>query len=556
MDLKSSIKKNLLNYVGTKTHTSTSLENNNVKFFEDWFQRVDYFKSNPENHGFHKIEGDHLGRKIPWGLLKGEGKDTIIVIHHTDTVDTDDYGVNQELAYKPYEITEEYKKGNIDLGEDVKKDLNSGKWLFGRGVADMKGGAAISLSLLEEYTKDESFKGNIILLGVPDEENLSAGMRGAIPLLKQLKEKHNLNYILMLDVEPHERDNQEVATIYDGSVGKLMPVVYVRGKLAHVGQVYRGFNPINLLSEIIRKTELNPDFIETVGNTTTPPPTWLYMKDRKEVYDVSLPIAAAGYMSILTLDKPPKEIFDKLSEISIEAFQDVINDMNTSYNKYQEMSGKDLDDLTWTPNVKLYGDLYKEAMRDSGEEFASGIEKLMEEIKSDINNNKLSIINGAYKIIEKTLEFVKDLSPMVIIALAPPYYPNTNNNMVSEKCVEINKSIESLVEFAKKEWNQDYFVQNYFTGISDLSYAMFEADRKNIDYIEENMLMWKDVYYIPLETIKELSIPVLNIGPWGKDFHKYTERVYKEDLFERTPILIDRVIKELLGGEYGIKHPK
>jgi arginine utilization protein RocB len=118
--------------------------------------------------------------------------------------------------------------------------------------------------------------------------------------------------------------------------------------------------------------------------------------------------------------------------------------------------------------------------------------------------------------------------------------------MVAEKCLEINKSVESLVKFAKETWNQQYYVQNYFTGISDLSYAMFEADRENIKYIEENMLMWKDIYYIPLEDIKELSIPVLNVGPWGKDFHKYTERVYMEDLFYRTPILIDRMVKELL----------
>lgn len=547
MDLKQSIKKNLLDYVGTKTHTSTSLENNNIRFFESWFENVDYFKNHPENHGFYEIKGDHLSRKVPWGLLKGEGDDTIILIHHTDTVDTDDYGINQELAYKPYEITEKYKAGNIDLDEHVKSDLDSGKWLFGRGVADMKGGAAIHLSLLEEYTKDTNFKGNLLLLGLPDEENLSAGMRGAVSLLEELKEKYALNYILMLNVEPHERDKEEVATIYDGSVGKLMPVVYVRGKLAHVGQVFRGFNPINLLSEIVRKTELNPDFIETVGNTTTPPPTWLYMKDRKEVYDVSLPIAAAGYMSILTLDKPPKDIFDKLYDLSNQAFEEVISDMKDSYKKYQEMSGKKLEELTWKPNVKLYGDLYKEALRDSGEAFTYAIEKLMEEVKADFNNNKLSIIDGAYKIIEKTLEFVNDLSPTVVIALAPPYYPNTNNNMVSEKSVEINKSVESLVNFAKKEWNQDYFVQNYFTGISDLSYSMFEADSENIDYIEENMLMWKDIYYIPLDKIKELSVPVLNVGPWGKDFHKYTERVLMEDLFNRTPILVDRLIKELLG---------
>ena len=411
----------------------------------------------------------------------------------------------------------------------------------------MKGGAAIHLSLLEQYTEDPDFKGNLLLLGLPDEENLSAGMRGAVSLLESLKEKHDLNYILMLNVEPHERDTEQVATIYDGSVGKLMPVVYVRGKLAHVGQVFRGFNPINLLSEIVRKTELNPDFIETVGNTTTPPPTWLYMKDKKEVYDVSLPIAAAGYMSILTLDKPPKEIFDRLHELSTQAFEEVIADVNKSYSRYQEMSGRKLEELTWKPNVKLYGDLYKEAVRDSGEAFTSAMEALMQEIKSSFNKGELSIIDGAYMIIEKTLEFVNDLSPVVVLALAPPYYPNTNNKMVADKCAEINRAVESLVDFAKKEWNQEYFVQNYFTGISDLSYAMFEADSENIDYIEENMMMWKHVYYIPLDKIKKLSVPVLNIGPWGRDLHKYTERVYIEDLFERTPVLIDRTIKQLLG---------
>lgn len=547
MDLKSLIEKNLLDYVATKTHTSTSLENNNVEFFEKWFKGVDYFKDNPENCGAYEIEGDHLGRKVPWALLKGEGDDTIIMIHHTDTVDTDDYGANQELAYKPYEITEKYKKGNIDLDEMVKKDLDSGDWLFGRGVADMKGGAAIELALLEEYSKDKNFKGNILLMGVPDEENLSAGMRGGISLLKELKEKHKLNYILMLNVEPHERDTEEVATIYDGSVGKLMPVVYVRGKLAHVGQVFRGLNPINLLSEIVRRTELNPEFMESVGNTTTPPPTWLYMKDQKQVYDVSLPIAAAGYMSILTLDKAPKEIFDRLYEISNQAFEKVIEDMQLSYSKYLEISGRPADTLNWKPNVKLYGDLYKEAVRDSGEDFTKAMSKLMEEVKAGFNNNEVSIIDGAYKIIEKTLEFVNDLSPTVVIALAPPYYPNTNNNMVADKCTEINKSVDSLVKFAKEEWDQEYFVQNYFTGISDLSYAMFQADSENIDYIEENMMMWKDIYYIPLEMIKELSVPVLNVGPWGKDFHKYTERVLMEDLFHRTPILIDRLVKELLG---------
>ena len=58
MELKKIIEKNLLDYVGTKTHTGSSMENNNVEFFTRYFERVDYFRNNPENCGFHDIEGD------------------------------------------------------------------------------------------------------------------------------------------------------------------------------------------------------------------------------------------------------------------------------------------------------------------------------------------------------------------------------------------------------------------------------------------------------------------------------------------------------------------
>ena len=52
-----------------------------------------------------------------------------------------------------------------------------------------------------------------------------------------------------------------------------MPFVYVRGSLAHVGKVFEGFNPLNLMSEIVRRTELNLDLSDVVGTEAAPPPT-------------------------------------------------------------------------------------------------------------------------------------------------------------------------------------------------------------------------------------------------------------------------------------------
>ncbi|CAK7047584.1 M20/M25/M40 family metallo-hydrolase [Tissierella sp.] len=544
--MKDLIEKNLLDFVGTRSDTNSKEEKNIEGFFKQWFSRIEYFQNNPEHYGLFEIPDDYLGRKVPWCLLKGKGKDTIVFIHHNDIVETKDYGTLESLCLKPYELMESFKAGKMQLPSLAKEDLFSDKWIFGRGVSDMKGGGSIQLSLIEEYSKDSNFKGNIVLISVPDEENLSAGMRGAALHLKSLKDKYDLEYKLMLNSEPHERGDDLRPTLYDGSIGKIMPVVYVRGKLAHVGQVYSGLNPINLLSEIIRRTELNPNFIEKVGNTTNPPPAWLYHKDRKMVYDVSLPIASCGYMSILPLKRTPKSLMDELKNISIQSFEKVIEDMNASYKAYTNIAGLEFEKFTWEPNVKFYSELYSEAIKDSGEDFESAYENLMVEIKEKFNSNKITTIEAANTIIEKTLKYVKDVSPCVILALTPPYYPSTNNNMLGEKSAIIYEIIEYIKTYAKDHFHEEYIVQNYFTGISDLSYSMFVSDQSNIDYIANNMLMWKDIYYIPLEVIKEISMPVINIGPWGRDLHKYTERVYKEDLFYKTPKLIDLFVSRLL----------
>ena len=52
----------------------------------------------------------------------------------------------------------------------------------------MKGGAAIHLSLLEQYTEDPHFKGILLLLGLPDEENLSAGLQQLLVQLTSLSQ--------------------------------------------------------------------------------------------------------------------------------------------------------------------------------------------------------------------------------------------------------------------------------------------------------------------------------------------------------------------------------
>ena len=65
---------------------------------------------------------------------------------------------------------------------------------------------------------------------------------------------------------------------------------------------------------------------------------------------------------------------------------------------------------------------------------------------------------------------------------------------------------------------------------------------------QEDYRTGPEAYLKTLEDAKSaLSVPVINIGPWGKDLHKFTERVYELDLCERTPTLLESAIDYLLG---------
>ena len=94
----------------------------------------------------------------------------------------------------------------------------------------------------------------------------------------------------------------------------------MRGFLSHAGKVFEGLNPVSVLSEIVTRTEINMDFADAVNGEAAPPPTWLYMKDSKDRYDVSMPLTARGCFSVLTLKQTPSELLSKVKRVCQEGF--------------------------------------------------------------------------------------------------------------------------------------------------------------------------------------------------------------------------------------------
>lgn len=533
-------------YVQVPSYTNTRNERLAEQFLESWFSEQAYFIAHPDLWGRHPLENDPLNRHVVWGMVRGGGNDTIVMIHHSDVVEIEDFETARPFAHDICRINEELRSMKHKFSPEAAADLAGGQWQFGRGSADMKAGGAIQLALIKYYSQCPDFTGNLILLCLPDEENLSAGMRSAVNLLADLKYRFGLDYLLMINSEPQQGTDPESMTVYEGSVGKLMPVVYIRGSLAHVGRIFDGLNPLHLMSELVVRTELNMAFSDRIGEEASPPPSWLYLKDTKTHYDVSIPTTVQAYLSVLTLDTRPDECLRRLTSEAEKAFDTVIQRMNQSYAQFLLATGQPAKPLPWAVNVKTFSQLYQAALQSGREEFTRAWRKKLDRIGEMVSKGLKGLPQSSFELIELCLEFIDDKQPLMVIGLSPPYYPDVSNSRIPYPDERIRDLIPAVQEFCGNVLNRPCALKKFYTGISDLSYSFLEPMQDPGAAVADNMPLWGNIYQIPFEKISEIRMPCINIGPWGKDFHKLTERVLIKDLYDRTPRLIRFVIEYLL----------
>ncbi len=502
--LKPQIQKILEGYVRCPSFSGTKDETFCDAFFQSTVSQMNYFQHHPNQWGTDPIEGDSLGRCVYYAFYQGESSDTVVWLHHYDVVNTDNYGPYQPFALNSRELMEQFQGAEEFLGKEAMDDLNSGDWLFGRGVADMKGGGAIQLALLD-YCSSHHFQRSILVLGVPDEENLSLGMRHGVTLLKKIKEKYHLNYQLMVNSEPHTRFNPSRGVISQGSIGKMNIFIHVKGIMAHAGNALSGLNANSILAKLVSEIEMSLDFVDEDSGEMSTPPSVITLRDDKRFYDVSFPNTSYAILNILNYFDSPRTVVEKLKTISGKILNEYIDAINEKRQIFNEKTPQKWPLQPPSDRVFTWGEYVEKA-------------ELKEEEYGKYPDDILALMNQA-----------PDHEPLILIGLLPPYYPPVKN-----------KNQETLLtltnEYMQKEYQQAYDNNVYFAGICDLSYAQLPGE--GIMAEMKDMLGWNNPYHIPFDAIKEIQMPFVNIGPWGKNYHKPDERVLKEDLYQRTPRLI------------------
>ncbi|MBO1514665.1 M20/M25/M40 family metallo-hydrolase [Metabacillus bambusae] len=492
-----------------------------------------YFQAHPEFLELHPV---HDGRSFVTALVKqGETEETIVLLSHYDVVDVKDYGDLAHLAFCPAQLTNELKVRGSKLSKIVRDDLDSGEWLFGRGTMDMKAGLTVQLAMLERAMNAE-FKGNILLVTVPDEEVNSAGMLRAVTVLNELKQRFGLTYKTCINSEPMfaKYPNDQSHYIYTGSIGKVLAGFYCSGIETHVGEPFSGLNANLLLSEINRLMELNDSFCEQVGDEITPPPTSLMMRDLKTKYSVQIPYTSVSMYNLLMMNRSFSELHEKLVKMANEAAINVKTFYQERVQRYNQFLS--FSPLDFKVNVFTYQELLQKAISKYGD---NEIERRINDLSA--NRGDKGDRDFSTKIIADLAGLCREYAPMIIVFYSPPYYPAVS----SKEDLLIQKTVGEVITHAKSKYQIELKQQHYFPGLCDLSFVQLTDKEQSVTQLTANMPLYGNDFQLPLQEIQNLNIPVLNIGPVGRDPHKWTERLHIPYTFDIFPELLSLSIKTI-----------
>ena len=114
----------------------------------------------------------------------------------------------------------------------------------------------------------------------------------------------------------------------------------------------------------------------------------------------------------------------------------------------------------------------------------------------------------------------------------------------TEKERELLAAVGRAIQAAGPE--EGIVCKDFFPYISDLSYGAAPGNPEIVQALEHNIPGYGHLYRLPLREMAKLQIPALNIGPFGYDAHKWTERLEKRYSFQVTPELVRQTVFGLL----------
>jgi arginine utilization protein RocB len=530
--------------VGWPSVTGTKDEADFARHLADLLAEIPYFQENPDDLLIQPIEGDPLGRANVMALVRGSGFRTVVLTGHFDVVPVDDYTDLKTLAGDPAPLAEALIARLKTTGgyAQALADLESGAFVPGRGMLDMKSGLAAGISVLEAFAARDAREGNLLFIAVSDEEERSAGARSVAQFLPGFLRERGLDVPLAinLDATCDTADGKDGRVVTMGTIGKLLVSAYVVGKDSHACYPFDGVNAAYLAAEIATEFECSPELAEVTDGELAAPPTVLAAKDSKTVYNVTTPGRAWLFWNVLVHRRAPRDVFETARKLAQRA-------VRRAQLRIAERAKRIAHPLSATPvwnaiPVLTHAELLAHAERNDPTFLAAykaraGEIAAMDEL--DLPARSL-LLN----------EFLWDRagidgSAVIIGNASMPYPAVTWQDTPSND--RTRSRIEAAIDAISAREAISIETRAFFPAISDMSF-LGPVDLAGLADVAANTPLWGSSIRWDVASAAA-GIPIVNIGPWGRDYHHWLERTHADYTFRVLPDLVQAVADAVLAGD-------
>jgi arginine utilization protein RocB len=484
----------------------------------------------------------HDGTQNVVALLRGPRAErrTIAFAGHYDTVPVANYRDLAALACQPEPLMaallDDLSARPLSPQEEkALADFESGDFLPGRGLLDMKSGLAAGLAVIDRMSREPDFSGNLLFIATPDEERNSRGMRAMRDALPALAAEWDIEIVggINLDATSDQGDGAEGRAIYAGTIGKLLPFAYVIGQPSHASYPFDGASAHMIAAEILRRVEANPALCDTGDGELSPPPICLEGKDFRAGYDVTTPDKVWLAFNWLFHSWQPDHLFARFNGVVREALDWATSTLTAHAEAYAALGGARpavIDDGL----LMTFEDLKRRAFEAGGAAAEARFADRAEAVARQGNP-----LAASQALTELLVEEARLAGPAVVTGFAGLHYAPTHVDRSAGPGRQLFEAIEAARAETEAEDGVSIRHRAIFTGISDMSYFGHRPEAEAARAIAANTVHPAYVDHPPGDA---LSFPAVNIGPWGREYHQRLERVHAPYAFGQLPRFLARII--------------
>jgi arginine utilization protein RocB len=508
----------------------------------DYLRNWRHFRTQPDLIRQIAIADDPHGRSNVIAMVRGHGRQTVVLAGHFDVVPVDDYGDLEPYAWDPIALKQHMieRLRRTSAFPQALADLESGTFLPGRGLLDMKSGLAAGLAVLERFAETPDRIGNLVFVATPDEEDRSAGMRAVADLLPGYLEDNGLDPVLGINLDAlcDNADGEAGRVVALGCIGKLLLSAFVVGKDAHACYPLDGISGAYLAAELVAEMEFAPELGEEAGHELASPPTVLGLKDLKPIYNVTTPSKVWAFWNVLTQRRSTAEVMDRARQIALRAVE-------RAKGRMAERASILVNTPSLSPawshiTVMSFAELKARARAASpifGQAFNDKAQAVAAQSELDFPTRSRILTEWVWE--QAALDY-----PAIILGIASMPYPAVNWPLDGSQD-RLEQAIREATAETAAHHGTSIAVNHHLPIIADMSF-LGPVDVNDLRITAEATPIWGSSIPWDLTERATPCIPMLNIGPWGRDYHHWLERVHTPYAFEVLPALVANICNHVL----------